>query len=93
MTPVVAHVTLFVPEDLQRRMKAHPEVNWSEVIRRLIAREIHGLERMEAIARRSTLSPDDIDELDHRIKEGLRSRYDRMRPRRIRRAPPRRSNH
>ncbi len=86
MTAGVAHLTLFLPDDLRRRMKAHPEVHWSEVVRRLIAGEIHSLERMEAIAHRSTLPPDDIDELDHRIKEGLWSRYDRMRPRRIRRA-------
>ena len=70
------NVTLAVPKDLHRKMKAHPEVKWSEVVRRVIARRIRDLERMDAIARRSTLAAGDIDELDHLIKEGLRRRYE-----------------
>jgi len=70
------NITLALPEDLHRKMKAHPEVKWSEVVRRVIAQRIRDLERMDAIARRSTLAAGDVDELDHLIKEGLRRRYE-----------------
>lgn len=76
ITIVVPNITLALPKDLHRKMKAHPEVKWSEVVRRVIAQRIRDLERMDVIARRSTLSADDVDELDHLIKEGLRRRYE-----------------
>ncbi len=76
ITAAVPNITLALPQDLHRKMKAHPEVKWSEVVRRVIARRIRDLERMDAIARRSTLVAGDVDELDHLIKEGLRRRYE-----------------
>lgn len=71
----VPNITLVVPRDLHRKMKAHPEVKWSEVVRRVIAQRIRDLERMDALARRSALAMADVDELDHLVKEGLRRRY------------------
>jgi len=79
ITVVMPNITLALPEDLHRKMKAHPEVKWSEVVRRVIAQRIRDLERMDAIARRSTLAAGDVDELDHLIKEGLRRRYESKR--------------
>ena len=73
------NITLAVPEELLRKMKSHPEVKWSEVVRRVIAARIRDLERMDRLARRSTLTGGDIDELDHLIKEGLRRRHERAR--------------
>ncbi len=57
-------------------MKASSEVKWDEVVHRAIARTVEDIERMDAIARHSALVADDIDALDHRIKEGLRRRYE-----------------
>jgi len=75
------NITLAVPEELHRKMRAYPEVKWSEVVRRILAQRIRDLERMDAIARTSRLRPEDIDELDHLVKEGLRRRYERARRR------------
>jgi hypothetical protein len=72
------NITLTVSEELRRKMRAHPDVKWSEVVRRIIAQRIQDLERVDAIARRSRLLPEDIDELDHLVKEGLRRRYERL---------------
>ncbi|MGI0149792.1 MAG: hypothetical protein ACREDF_09720 [Thermoplasmata archaeon] len=72
------NITLAVPKDLHRKMRAHPEVKWSEVVRRVLAQRIRDLERMDAIARRSTLTLEDVDELDHLVKEGLRKRYEKV---------------
>ena len=69
------NLTLAVPEELHRKMRAHPEVKWSEVVRRILAQRIRDLERMDALTRRSQLSARDVDEIDHLVKEGLRRRY------------------
>lgn len=69
------NITLTVPPDLHRKMKAHPEIKWSEVVRRIIAKRIDDLEAMDAIARRSRLTPRDVAELDHMVKRGLLRRY------------------
>ena len=79
ITRPVPNITLAVPEELHRKMRAHPEIKWSEVVRRVIAQRIDDLERMDAITRRSTLRTGDIDELDHLVKEGLRRRYEELR--------------
>ncbi|TLZ75462.1 MAG: hypothetical protein E6K08_08685 [Methanobacteriota archaeon] len=73
------NITLTVPPELHRKMKAHPEIKWSEVVRRIIAERIRDLERMDTLARRSRLTIRDIDALDHLVKEGLRRRYEAAR--------------
>lgn len=73
------NITLTVPPELHRKMKAHPEIKWSEVVRRIIAQRIRVLERMEALTRRSALTVADVEELDHLVKEGLRRRYEALR--------------
>ncbi len=75
----VPNITLTVPPELHRKMKAHPEIKWSEVVRRIIAERIRDLERMDTLARRSRLTIRDIDALDHLVKEGLRRRYEAAR--------------
>ncbi len=73
------NITLTVPPELHRKMKAHPEIRWSEVVRRILAQRIRALERLDALTRRSTLTVTDVEELDHLVKEGLRRRYEAAR--------------
>lgn len=73
------NITLAVPDDLHRKMKAHPEIKWSEVVRRILAHRIRALERMDALTRRSALTLVDVEELDRLVKEGLRRRYEAAR--------------
>lgn len=73
------NITLAVSEDLHRRMRAHPEIRWSEVVRRILSQRLRDLERMEAIARRSTLTARDVDEIAHLVNEGLRRRIEKSR--------------
>jgi hypothetical protein len=76
---LVPNITLVVPPELHRKMKAHPEVKWSEVVRRILAERIRDLERMDALTRRSTLTLGDVEELDRLIKAGLRRRLEAAR--------------
>lgn len=69
------NLTLTVPEELHRRMKRHPEVRWSEVVRRVIAEKIRDLELMDRLAAKSVLTPEEVAELDHVVNEGVLRRY------------------
>jgi len=69
-------ITLVLSKALHRKMKAHRAVSWSEVLRRAIARTVRDLERMDEIARRSSLRATDVERLDHVVKEGVRRRYE-----------------
>lgn len=42
--PVNAKVTFEVPADVRRLMDAHPEVNWSEVLRQAIRRHARAMD-------------------------------------------------
>ena len=71
------NITLSVPDDLHRKMKRHPEVKWSEVVRRVISEKIRDLEAMDRITAKSMLTPEDVDEFDHILKAALLRRYRR----------------
>lgn len=73
------NITLAVPENLHRKMRAHPEIRWSEVVRRILAKNVEDLDRMDSIAKNSTLTTRDVDELAHLVNEGLRRRLERSR--------------
>ncbi len=78
-TSHMPNITLAVPEELHRKMRAHPEIRWSEVVRRILSKNLEDLERMEAIAKHSTLTARDVDELAHLVNEGMRRRLERAR--------------
>ena len=73
---LVPNITVKVPPELHRNMTPHPEIEWSEVVRRIRAQRILALERLDVLTRRSTLTVTDVEELDHLVKEGLRRRYE-----------------
>lgn len=73
------NITLSLPADLHRKMKRHPEVRWSEVVRRILADKIQDFEVMERIAAKGKreLTPEEIDELDHMLKRAASRRIER----------------
>jgi len=71
------NITLTVPDDLHRRMKRHPEVKWSEVVRRVLAEKVRDLEVMDRITAKSALTFEDVEEFDHILKAALLRRYRR----------------
>jgi len=75
----VPNITLTVPPELHRKMKARPEIKWSEVVRRLLAERIRDLERMDALTHRSMLTLEDVRALDRLIKDGLLRRFEAAR--------------
>lgn len=72
----MANVTISMPEDLREEMRRHDEVNWSAVMRKAVQEHLRKLAIADAIAGKSELTEDDIEELDELVKEGLAEEYE-----------------
>jgi len=69
------NMTLSLPEDIYRIVKAHNEVRWSEIARRAIEDYAKKIALMNALTHESELSEDDIMALDHKVKAGIQKHY------------------
>ena len=67
-------LTLSVSKDLRDRMKKHPEILWSDVVRSVIERQLDELETADAIARKSKLTVEDVLEFSKKVDEGMAKR-------------------
>ncbi|MBI4173911.1 MAG: hypothetical protein HY519_04285 [Candidatus Aenigmarchaeota archaeon] len=61
------NVTLAIPKELRRKMKAHSEIKWSEVARRAIAEKIEDLEAMDRIVGKSRLTRQAAAEIAQKV--------------------------
>ena len=66
---VMPNLTLSVPPELYEAMKRHPEIRWSEVARRAIARRVEDLDALDAMLSKSTLTEDDVRELAEKVNK------------------------
>lgn len=64
----MTNLTLAIPEDLHERMKHHPEIRWSEVVRKSISQKVELLDAMNKIASKGKLTKKDVDEISSKIK-------------------------
>lgn len=71
----MANLTLSLPDDLYEEMKKHPEIRWSEVARQALAKKLQDLRRLDALLRDSELRESDVEELGHKVKEGVWKRH------------------
>lgn len=55
--------TVRMGEDLKQRMKDHPEINWSHVVREHVQSMLDDIERMNHLASESQLDKGSIEEL------------------------------
>jgi hypothetical protein len=69
------NMTLSLPEDVYRIVKAHNEVRWSEIARRAIEDYARKIALMNAMTNESKLSEADITTLDHKVKAGIQKHY------------------
>jgi Arc/MetJ-type ribon-helix-helix transcriptional regulator len=66
--------TVRMGEDLKQRMKDHPEINWSHVIREHVHSMLDDIERMNELTANSQLTNEDIDELADMINAAAAER-------------------
>jgi hypothetical protein len=68
-------MTLSLPEDVYRIVKAHNEVRWSEIARRAIEDYAKKISLLDAMTQESKLTEDDIMAIDHKVKAGIQKHY------------------
>lgn len=69
------NMTLSLPEDVYRIVKAHNEVRWSEIARRAIEDYARKITLLNAMTENSELHEDDIAALDKMVKAGIQNHY------------------
>lgn len=74
--PNMPNVTVSMPEDLRDEMRRHEEVNWSAVMRNAVQAHLRKLAIADAIAEKSQLTEEDIEELDALVKQGIAEEYE-----------------
>jgi len=62
------NVTLAVPEDLHRQMRAHPEIKWAEVARSAFRKQLRSLDLYDRLLAASKLTERDAIELGREIR-------------------------
>jgi len=67
----MANLTLAIPENLHKKMRQHPEIRWSEVVRMGIQKKIEDLEFMEKLTSRSRMTAKEALEVSGIIDEGV----------------------
>ena len=68
-------MTLAIPEDLQKIIKSHREIKWSEVARKAMWDYARKLDLLDRLTADSQLTEDDVMELDKVIKKSLAKHY------------------
>jgi len=69
------NMTLSLPEDVYRIVKAHNEVRWSEIARRAIEDYAKKITLLNAMTENSELNEEDIAALDTKVKAGIQKHY------------------
>ncbi|MEK6953964.1 MAG: hypothetical protein AABX01_03080 [Candidatus Micrarchaeota archaeon] len=67
----MVNMTLAIPDDLDKLIRRHSEIKWTEVARRAIKEKATELELLETLAEKSKLTEKDVDELSKVIKHNL----------------------
>ncbi len=72
---VMPNMTLSLPEEVYKIVKAHNEVRWSEIARRAIEDYAKKIALLNAMTNESELTEDEITALDHKVKAGIQKHY------------------
>lgn len=73
----MTNMTLALPEELHRKMKAHPEIRWAEVARRAIAREVDRLAVYDRLLAGSKMTEEEAVRLGRIINKAAAKRLAR----------------
>lgn len=71
----MVNMTLAIPEELNKTIKKHTEIKWSEIARKAMWEHARKLELMEKLVANSKLTERDAEEIGEKIKAGLHRRH------------------
>lgn len=63
----MTELKLNIPETLYEKMKKHPEIKWDSIAQSALKRYIEKIEMTEALASKSKLTLDDVEEISNEI--------------------------
>jgi hypothetical protein len=72
----MTNMTLAIPEELNKIMKKHKEIKWSEVARQAMWLQAKKLEIMDNLLGKSEFTEKDAQELGDNIKQGIAKKHD-----------------
>ena len=73
-------LTLAIPKELKSEMESLPELNWSEIARKAISKEIKEYKLFKSIVSNSKLTEKDAIELGKKVNKALHNRYKKLYP-------------
>ncbi|HLC91382.1 MAG TPA: hypothetical protein VJI15_06475 [Candidatus Nanoarchaeia archaeon] len=68
-------MTLSIPQELHKEIKAHSEIKWSDVARQAFQKKVQEIHWMEEVLKNSTLTEEDAERIGHKIKSEMRKRF------------------
>ena len=68
------NVTISVSDDLKKRMEENNIINWSEVARKAITKQIDELELLNRLTKDIKITDEQIEEISKKIKHGMAKR-------------------
>ena len=71
----MVNITLSIPDELQKELKKHDEINWSAVIRKLLVEHLERVRMVEKIAQKSKLTEKDAEEIGNKIKREIAKKH------------------
>jgi len=71
----MGNMTLAISDDLQKKMRKHSDVRWSNVARVSFEKKIRDLEMMSEILKDSKFTEADAEEIGHKIKAEIGKRF------------------
>ena len=67
----MANITLYIPDDLKKRMDTHRETRWSMAIRNIIEQKLSELDEFERLVKKSRLSEREAMTLADKVNEAV----------------------
>ena len=71
-------LTLAIPKELKSEMDSLPELNWSEIARKAISKEVKEYKLFRSIVSKSKLTEKDALELGRKVNKSLHERYEKL---------------
>ena len=63
----MANFTISISDELLRKMRGFPQINWSAAIRNIIEKTVDDFEEFERLTSKSKLTQKDADELSEKV--------------------------
>jgi len=73
-------LTLAIPEELKSEMDSMPELNWSEIARKAISKEVKEYKLFKSIVAKSKLTEKDALELAREVNAGMHKKLKKLHP-------------